>query len=273
MIQEHIFETGEVVLNYAEGGTPGKPAMVLLHGLTGRWQAYTSEFDEYGQEWHLFAPDLRGHGRSGKPKGGYQLPDYAGDVIAFIKAVVGEPVVLVGHSLGALVTLTVAQMAPELVRALVANDPPLLGRDLGIDNYPEAQGWFAWVYEIVKDQPTFEQVLARCEADNPEASQADLRALAEQVSGVTPGTVLAALEDRQKGDLDFHNELRIIGCPAMLLYGDFEDGSVVREKDAAEFKRLVRQAVVRKIPNGTHMLWWEEADTRRRHVKEFLDEL
>jgi len=270
MVQEFVFNTGKVQLNYAEGGTHGKPAMVLLHGLTGRWQAYTAEFDEYGADWHLYTPDLRGHGKSGKPVTGYSLPDYAGDVITFLRDVVGEPVVLVGHSLGALVTLTVAHLAPESVRALIANDPPLLGDDLGITDYPDAQGWFSWVYETVKDQPSFEQVLASCAALIPEASAADLQEMAEQVSGVAPGTVSVALNDHQKEGYDLQAGLRTIRRPALLLYGDISQGSVVRDKDAAEFKQLIPQAVVHKFLKGDHMLWWEQAETRRRIVQEFL---
>jgi pimeloyl-ACP methyl ester carboxylesterase len=179
-------------------------------------------------------------------------------------------VVLVGHSLGALVTLTVAHLAPESVRALIANDPPLLGDDLGITDYPDAQEWFKWVYETVRNQPRFEQVLARCEALAPGASEIDLQEMAEQVSGVAPGTVSAALTDHQKGGYDLQAGLRTIHCPALLLYGDFEQGSVVREKDAAQFKQLVPQAVVRKFPKGDHMLWWEQAETRKKYVQEFL---
>ncbi|MFC1997684.1 alpha/beta fold hydrolase [Chloroflexota bacterium] len=273
MVQEYSFNTGKIELNYAEGGTQGKPVMVFLHGLTGRLQAYTDDFNEYGLDWHLYAPDLRGHGKSGKPEEGYRLPDYAGDVINFLSEVVGEPVVLVGHSLGALVTLTVAHLAPDRVRALIANDPPLLGDDLRIADYPEARGWFSWVYETMKDQPTFEQVLERGEAINPEASQAELQDMAEQVFGVALGTVKIALDDRQKEGYDLHAGLRTIDCPAMLLYGDYEDSSVVREKDTAEFRQLVPKAVIHKFEHGTHMLWWEEAETRKKYVREFLSKI
>jgi len=178
--------------------------------------------------------------------------------------------VLAGHSLGALVTLTVGHLFPAHVRALIANDPPLLGDDLNLVDYPDAQAWFTWVYETVKDQPSFEQVLASCEALNPDASEADLREIAERVSGVAPGTVKIALDDHQKDGYDLQVGLRTIRCPTLLLYGDFECGSVVREQDAVEFKRLVPQATVVKIPNGNHMLWWEEAEKRRKYVQEFL---
>jgi pimeloyl-ACP methyl ester carboxylesterase len=271
LIQEHTFDTGQIQLNYAEGGSKGKPIMVLLHGLTGWWQAYKEDFDEYGQAWHLYAVDMRGHGRSGKPQTGYSLPDYAGDLIIFLKEVVGKPVVLVGHSLGALVTLTVAHLAPESVHALIANDPPLLGKDLEVEDSPGAIPWFSFVYETVKDNPSFEQVLERCAAINPQASATELQAIAGQVFGVAPGTVKAALENRVMHGYDLHAGMRTIRCPTLLLYGDIELGAAVSEQDADTFKQLVPQAVIHKFENGTHMLWWEQTETRKKYLQEFLN--
>jgi pimeloyl-ACP methyl ester carboxylesterase len=244
--------------------------MVFLHGLTGWWQAYTDDFDEYGGGWHIFAPDLRGHGKSSKPEKGYSLPDYAGDIIAFLQEVVGEPVVLVGHSLGALVTLSVAHLSPNNVRALIANDPPLLSEDAKIDDYPMANQWFTWVFETMKNKPNFEQVLESCKAIETKAREADLQAMAAQVIGVSPGTVKAALENRIKDGYDLPSGLRKIDCPALLLYGDFALDAAVRDSEAALFKQLIPQAVIHKFENGTHMFWWEEPEKRKRHLDDFL---
>jgi pimeloyl-ACP methyl ester carboxylesterase len=276
MITESVYDMGLVQLNYAEGGAMDKPALVFLHGLTGRWQAYTEEFETYGKDWHIYALDLRGHGKSSKPDQGYAIPDYARDVISFLNGEVGEAVVLVGHSTGALVTLAVAASAPDTVRAIIANDPPLLGADVGIDDFPGPKMWFTFVYETVKGKPTIEQVLAACKLAQPEAEGEQLQEIAQQVSGVAPGAVLNALEDRHLEGLDLQKNLGKIKCPTLMLYGDLEFGSVVREQDAQEFQRLIPQAVVRKIEGGSHMLWWEQAVVTRKHVEAFcaaLDEM
>jgi pimeloyl-ACP methyl ester carboxylesterase len=270
MYTEKTFDTGEVVLHYREGGTLGKPVLVFLHGLSGSCHAYDEAFEVYGPDWHIYALDLRGHGKSGKPETGYTIPDYAGDVLEFLRRHVGEPVVLAGHSTGALTTLAVAASAPDTVRAIIANDPPLLSPDLHLDDFSDPKEWFTWVYETVKDSPTFEQVLEACKDANPDASENELHDMAQQVSGVAPGTVLNALEDRHLDGIDLQAALARIACPTLLLYGDLESGSVVRERDAREFQRLVPQAVVRRIPEGSHMLWWEQADLVRGHIEEFL---
>jgi pimeloyl-ACP methyl ester carboxylesterase len=81
--------------------------------------------DALAEQTHSFAPDLRGHGRSTWTPGHYRLFDFAADIEAFLDAVVGEPAVLLGHSLGGEVALIVAAERPDLVRAVINEDGPV----------------------------------------------------------------------------------------------------------------------------------------------------
>ena len=76
-------------------------------------------------EWHIYAPEFRGHGRSGWVTGSYRLQDYTDDTIAFLRGRVCEPAYLFGHSLGGIVALMVAAQYPEGIRAVVVGDSPL----------------------------------------------------------------------------------------------------------------------------------------------------
>ena len=67
--------------------------------------------------WHVYAPDLRGHGASSWTPGRYRLWDYAADMVSLLERVIGEPAVIVGHSLGGEVAIIVASERPDLVRA------------------------------------------------------------------------------------------------------------------------------------------------------------
>src|SRR5215475_8577170 len=93
------FNTGEVTLSYFEGEANGQP-LVLLHGLTLNNNEWATLLPELTQHWHVYAPELRGHGQSGRPsdRTQYRIVDYARDIIAFLKSI-GQPVVLMGHSL------------------------------------------------------------------------------------------------------------------------------------------------------------------------------
>jgi pimeloyl-ACP methyl ester carboxylesterase len=122
--EEHCFSMDAVQINYAEGPDNGVP-LVLLHGGSSRWQWWSWVIDPLAKQTHLFAPDLRGHGRSTWTPGHYRLFDFAADIEAFVEGVVGEPAVLLGHSLGGEVALIVAAERPDLVRAVIDEDGPL----------------------------------------------------------------------------------------------------------------------------------------------------
>jgi pimeloyl-ACP methyl ester carboxylesterase len=64
MLVEKFFDTGEVVLNYAEGPDNGHP-LLLLHGWTDRWQDVLPIIPTLSMKWHIYALNFRGHGKSG----------------------------------------------------------------------------------------------------------------------------------------------------------------------------------------------------------------
>lgn len=121
-------QLGNVLVHVREW--PGDhPPLVLLHGLSvdgSVWQAIGRRLQD---DFHLFAPDLRGHGFSDHPQTGYTAADYAADVVALIDYLAPQfgPVHLLGHSLGAIAALGAAAARPALVQRLILEEPPLDG--------------------------------------------------------------------------------------------------------------------------------------------------
>src|SRR5690242_1809355 len=146
-MSEAKFNTGELMLNYAEGPDAGPP-LVLLHGGSARWQYFDGIIPELTARWHVFAPDLRGHGLSGRAPGRYALRDYADDIAAFLQQVSG-PASLFGHSLGGMVALMAADLCPDWVNAVVVGDAPL-----------DAQAWRVRVGDAQRAQIRSWQALA-----------------------------------------------------------------------------------------------------------------
>src|SRR5262249_53377431 len=122
MLTEKTFDTGTLIINYAEGPAHGVP-LVLLHGGTGRWQTFLTVLPLLAMRYHIYALDLRGHGLSGRTPGAYKIVDFPKGIDIFLREQVGKPAVLLGHSLGTNVVLQVAASAPELVLALILEDP------------------------------------------------------------------------------------------------------------------------------------------------------
>src|SRR5262245_53026388 len=118
MLGERRFQTGSVEINYAESPPTGLP-IVVLHGGAGSWRSGIGLIELLAERWHVYAPDFRGHGLSGRVPGRYVLRDYATDTAAFLERVVREPAVVYGHSLGGEVAIMVAAQHPPLVRALI----------------------------------------------------------------------------------------------------------------------------------------------------------
>lgn len=113
-------------------GSINGPPLLLLHGFaaaSGHWRGNAGGFAAAG--WCVYGLDLLGFGASDQPFLVQDNRTWCLQVSHLIEQHIGQPTVIVGHSLGGLVGLTTAALQPELVRALVAaplQDPALLQR-------------------------------------------------------------------------------------------------------------------------------------------------
>lgn len=123
------FEHDGVGLAYDVSGPADTPRIVLIHGLSSARTTWDRITPALRERYRVFRLDLRGHGDSTHAPGTYTLDRYSPDVIAFLLQVVGSPAVLVGHSLGGVVAADVARRRPDLVTALVLEDPPMYRGD------------------------------------------------------------------------------------------------------------------------------------------------
>ncbi|MCP4004363.1 MAG: alpha/beta hydrolase [bacterium] len=97
----------------------GPPDFLCLHGLVDRieiWKRLVGPLSERGR---VACIDQRGHGESEAPPGPYRREDLASDVSATIRELGAEKVVLVGHSMGGIISMTTALSHPEQVAGLV----------------------------------------------------------------------------------------------------------------------------------------------------------
>jgi pimeloyl-ACP methyl ester carboxylesterase len=121
---EKKFNTGKVVLNYVEGPDNGPP-ILFIPGQTEFWQGYMRVLPEFSKRYHVFAVDVRGHGKSTKTPGDYSYNAIGEDLKAFLENVVRTPAIVSGLSSGAILALWLAANAPASVAAAVSEDPPL----------------------------------------------------------------------------------------------------------------------------------------------------
>ena len=113
----------EATLFFTDQGA-GPTTVLLVHGWgcdSHDWSWQIPALLDAGHR--VLALDLRGHGHSAITASGYSQYDFARDCANLIRHVKGEPVVAVGHSLGAFIVSALAVEYPELVRSVIAVDP------------------------------------------------------------------------------------------------------------------------------------------------------
>ena len=105
-------------LTYVEAGNPKGEPLLLLHGFTDSSRSFTT-IVPYLSRYRLLIPDQRGHGGSDAPECCYGSSQFAYDAKLFLDALgVGRAVVL-GHSLGSMVAISLAADHPQYVSKLV----------------------------------------------------------------------------------------------------------------------------------------------------------
>jgi pimeloyl-ACP methyl ester carboxylesterase len=113
-------------VHYVDFGGSGSPAL-LVHGLGGSALNWMDVGPEIAEEHHTIAVDLAGFGQTPLFNRSAAVGANADLVHAVIEKVIGEPVVLVGNSMGGHIAVLEAASHPAWVKALVLVDPAIPG--------------------------------------------------------------------------------------------------------------------------------------------------
>ncbi len=95
----------------------GAPVL-FLHGYVDSSYSFAALLESFPRRMQTFSLDFRGHGES-DPAQSYAIADLVADSLEFMQHVIGEPAVIVGHSMGSIVAQRVAAQRPDLVLKLV----------------------------------------------------------------------------------------------------------------------------------------------------------
>jgi pimeloyl-ACP methyl ester carboxylesterase len=135
--EEQLFDTGEVMLNYATAGRPDRPALVLVPGQTESWWGYEQAMELLKDHFECYAVDLRGQGRSSRTPGRYTLDNFGEDIVRLIAFRIRRPVVVSGLSSGGVITAWLSAYAPPgMLRGAHYEDPPLFTSEVAPERGP-----------------------------------------------------------------------------------------------------------------------------------------
>lgn len=125
----HTLDVDGCALHYIAWGDPAAPPLVLVHGGLAHAQWWTAIAPLLAQHYYVIAPDMAGHGDSGR-RAAYLLESWAADLMAVCAAAAGTRApVLVGHSLGGQVVIACAALYGARLAGVVIVDAPVTRPD------------------------------------------------------------------------------------------------------------------------------------------------
>jgi len=239
--------------------------VVCVHGVSGHGRRFRRLVEErLAADFHVLAPDLRGHGRSGwEPP--WSIEIHLGDLLETLG---DEPASWVGHSFGGRLVLELAARRPELVRCAVLLDP-------AIDILPHVG------FDFAQDAAT-DKVFASAD----EAIDARLTS-----GSLTPHAALEEearehLEATRDGNLRWryaraavatmYSELCRRPPPPTVLTGiatllvHAEHFGLVREEQLEEYPATLGDSLELVGVDGGHVVYWDAFDETADAVEKFL---
>ncbi len=223
--------------------SPRGARILLLHGLAGdvqSWAQLAPVLVRMGR--HVTAIDLPGHGGTAIDAPG--LDALVDATAAFLAGLGGEPVELVGHSLGGAVAARVARVAPSRVRRVTLLAPAGLDRAIDVD----------FVRGIVRAQGGGLQHLLRRLVVRPAAmTPTQLEALAAELGRGRLHALADALVDNGGQVVDITGDLRALPMPVRVVWG-VQDRII----PWTQVKEAGSRASIHLIADAGHVPYWDQ---------------
>jgi pimeloyl-ACP methyl ester carboxylesterase len=105
---------------------PGKPDVVIIHGTGASSELFLEQMELLASQGHrVYMPDLRGHGETHEPGEHTDIDVHMSDLIETLNhSQVRFPAIFIGHSLGAIISVMMAERQPDLFERVLAISMP-----------------------------------------------------------------------------------------------------------------------------------------------------
>lgn len=272
-------------LHFVDWGNAAAPLLVLVHGGRDHCRSWDWMAERLARDWHVIAVDLRGHGDSQwSSDGSYFMSGYIYDLAQLIQQHGNQPVTLVAHSLGGMISLRYAGIFPETVSRIVAIEglgmsPRWIAERQAVPFASRMRNWVVEQRGFAGRQPrryaTMEEALERMRGENPRLSDEQARHLT--VHGMNrneDGTwswkfdnYVRAWPPYDMPQTDVEALWGAISCPTLLIYGKASPASNPLEDGRAAHLKTARVAFVE---DAGHWVHHDQLDAVMRLVTPFL---
>ena len=241
----------------------GEP-LVMLHGLGASSQDWEHQVPAFAARYRVMTPDLRGFGRSAKPRGPYSIAQYSADVRALLSALGLARCHLLGLSMGGAIAFQIALDDPgRLASLIIVNSSPSF----------ELSSWrrrlMAWTRLLLPHLFGMRGLSHHVVAGLfPKPEQHELRArLIARGSTNDRDAYIAALHALKGWTVE--PRLSEITIPTLVISAD-SDYTPVSEKE--HYVARMPNARLRVISDSRHASHWDQPERFNREVLGFLAE-
>lgn len=251
----------------------GEPAMVFVHGLSGSWPNWLEQLCAFSGSHRVVALDLPGFGHSPGHAGEVSMPGYAHILAEALAALRIDRCVLVGNSMGGLISAELAAQEPSLVERLVLVSPAGLATyenrvvTRSMPAVRRAQQllalgamWTASHSDSLAARRRLRRLVLSGVVAHPDRIPPPLAA--EQLRGAGTDGFMSALEAILEFDL--RPRLSLIRCPTLVVWGTKD--RLITWHDASRFTEEIPDAREVVYPDTGHMAMLE----RPREFNELL---
>ena len=281
----HTYYSQRLRLHYVDWGNPDAPPLILLHGGRDHCRSWDWVAEELRHDWHVIAPDLRGHGDSEwSTDGTYNVMTCVYDLAQLIHQKKLAPVTIVSHSYGGNISLRYTGLYPDSVRRIVAIEglgpsPKILKERENEDYADRIRKWVddkrGAAGRTPRKYASLDEAYQRMKEENGYLS-------AEQAKHLT----IHGISQNEDGSYSwkFDNYFRVwppfdipmealhklwgaITCPTLLLYGADSWASNPAEDGRSEY---FKNAEVKLYENAGHWLHHDQFDRFMSDVRAFI---
>ena len=272
-------------LHYADWGNPDAPPLLLIHGGQDHCRNWDWVAQELRGDYHIIAPDLRGHGDSAwSPSGEYGMSAYVYDIAQLIHQQNLAPVRIIAHSMGGNVALRYAGVYPETVTKLVSIEglgpsPAMMRRRVETSAPRRLRAWIEQKRGFAGRAPrryaTIEDAFHRMQEENRHLTPEQARYLtvhgaAQNEDGTYSWKFDNYCRSNSPTDLaekDLHELWSNIACPVLFVNGK-ESWASNPEKDGR--MKHFRHGRVVEFEGAGHWVHHDRLDAFLETVRAFL---
>jgi len=256
-------------LHYTRTGGD-KPPLILAHGFSDDGSCWNPVAEALESDYDIIMPDVRGHGFSEAPERGYTIKEQVEDLKELINALGLHKPLMLGHSMGALTTLTLAGLYPDIPKAILLEDPPAWWYEGGYPP-PMSSEQLAKMREefATRKMQTREALIAKQHSETSVWSDAELGPWADSKLRLSPN-IVEIFEPTMHLTLDWPTIYKQVSCPALIVTADVDKWAIVSAEGAAKLKAIIPQLEVLHIPNAGHCIHRDQMDVYMTQIKAFL---